>query len=142
MHPSGFDTRAVTSEEAATLIAIASAGNSASSEVGADDRLRDILEANSFLSKTEFVREVLSSWINRNQLGGRPSTATIPSLILAKMHPEDYSETFWKGSQERTSSSGKYVWVTVGAQGGDGEYIALSAGSNGGQEDRRVDTAR
>jgi hypothetical protein len=44
-------------------------------------------------------------------------------------------ELFWDGAQERSwesSGGGKFVWVSVGAQGGDGEYMALVLkGANG-----------
>jgi hypothetical protein len=146
MHTSGFDTRAVTSAEAATLMAIADASNVATSGPFADHRLRDILEANYFLSKMEFVREVLSGWIQWGRLGGRPSAAALSPATLANLHPDDYSEISWRGSQERTTSSGKYVWVTVGAQDGDGEYIALSGTTtsattkNHGQHSGRSDS--
>lgn len=125
MHPSGFDTRAVASDEAATFLAVASS----SPESTSDDRLWDVLEANSFLQKMEFVRDVLSGWIRWGRLGGRPPPSF--AKVDSESHgPTEYrSEIFWEGPQERSSSggnSGKYVWVTVGAQGGDGDYVCIT----------------
>ncbi|KKK12621.1 hypothetical protein AOCH_002321, partial [Aspergillus ochraceoroseus] len=114
MHPSGFDTRAVVSDEVATFLSIAY-GTSASS---LDERIRDVLEANSFLEKVSFIKEVLKGWIRHGRLGGRPSV------------DEGAAEVFWEGAQERAQSSGsggsKFVWVTVGCPGGDGEYRSVS----------------
>jgi hypothetical protein len=144
MHPSGFDTRAVTSEDAAALLAIANDNGAASALSGnpGQTRLRDILEANSFLSKMDFVRAVLSGWVKWGRLGGRPDTSGILRSSLAALRAEDYSEIFWRGTQEWTSSSGKYVWVTVGAQGGDGEYIALGGGTSDRHEEQMAGTIR
>lgn len=47
---------------------------------------------------------------------------------------------FWGGSQEKPwvgASGGKFVWVTVGAHGGDSKYMSLSlknSGTDGGIE--------
>ncbi|KAL4969415.1 uncharacterized protein BDV14DRAFT_165910 [Aspergillus stella-maris] len=114
MHPSGFDTRAVVSDEIATFLGIAY-GTSTSS---LDDRIREVLDANSFLQKIGFIKDVLKSWIRQGRLGGRAS-------------PERAgTEMFWEGSQERAQVNGggssKFVWVTVGAPGGDGEYRSVS----------------
>jgi hypothetical protein len=125
MHPSGFDTRAVASDEAATFLAVASAPP----EGSADDRLRDVLEANSFLQKMDFVRDVLSGWIRWGRLGGRPRSSTAKVDSDGNVHAEYPPEIFWEGAQERSSSGGnggKYVWVTVGAQGGDGDYVCIT----------------
>lgn len=118
MHPSGFDTRAVASDEAAMFLAVAND----SAENSGDDRLRDVLLANGFMRKMKFVKEVLSTWVYYGRLGGRPPTST--NATSASAQP---TEIFWDGPQERPSSGlGKYVWVTVGAQGGDGEYICMA----------------
>lgn len=119
MHPSGFDTRAVASDEAATFISIAN-GNSAGS---VEERIRDILDANSFMEKISFLKEVLRGWIKYGRLGGRPS----PNK-MAPGEASAASESFWQGTQERspTGSHGtKFVWVTVGAPDGDGEYRSV-----------------
>lgn len=121
MHPSGFDTRAIASDEAATFLAIASG----SAEAGSDERLRDVLQANCFVRKMKFVKEVLSTWVYYGRLGGRPSTSAPTQTTGSNTQP---TEIFWDGPQERPSNGvGKYVWVTVGAQGGDGEYICMAA---------------
>ncbi|KAL1969222.1 hypothetical protein VTN77DRAFT_476 [Rasamsonia byssochlamydoides] len=123
MHPSGFDTRAVASDEAAAFLAIASAPPDAVT----DERLREVLEANSFLQKMDFVRDVLSGWIRWGRLGGRPPGSTVAKGDDAQV--EYPREIFWEGPQERPSSGGnggKYVWVTVGAQGGDGDYVCIA----------------
>lgn len=118
MHPSGFDTRAVASDEVATFLAVVSE----SAESSGDDRLRDVLQANGFMRKMKFVKEVLSTWVYYGRLGGRPPASTITTGASAQP-----TEIFWDGPQERPSSGvGKYVWVTVGAQGGDGEYICMA----------------
>lgn len=127
MHPSGFDTRAVASDEASTFLAVA--GGSVQSS--ADDRLRDLLDANSFISKMRFVRDVLNSWVQFGRLGGRPT----PTDVSGRP-----SEIFWDGAQERSStgSGGKYVWVTVGAQGGDGDYVCIAPNLQTDQEARKA----
>ncbi|PWY89205.1 Pkinase-domain-containing protein [Aspergillus heteromorphus CBS 117.55] len=128
MHPSGFDTRAVASDEVSTFLGI-SYGTSASS---LDDRTRDILDANSFLQKISFIKEVMKGWIKQGRLGGRPRGGS--------------QELFWEGSQERAASGSgsKFVWVTVGAPGGDGEYrsVSLKEKRTDGEEDREVDALR
>lgn len=128
MHPSGFDTRAVASDEAATFLAVASD----STDNAGDDRLRDVLQANCFMRKMKFVKEVLSTWVYYGRLGGRPTTSSASNV--ANGQP---TETFWDGPQERPSSGvGKYVWVTVGAQGGDGEYICMTPNATNAERDR------
>ncbi|GAB1214205.1 hypothetical protein ATERTT37_003365 [Aspergillus terreus] len=111
MHPSGFDTRAVASDEAGTFLGIAySTGGGA-----VDERLQDILDANSFLPKIGFIKEVLRGWIKQGRLGGTEGSSG------------GFEEMFWEGTQERAhSGGGKFVWVTVGAPGGDGEYRSIS----------------
>ncbi|KAJ5698691.1 hypothetical protein N7462_000696 [Penicillium macrosclerotiorum] len=119
MHPSGFDTRAVASDEAATFISIAS-GESINS---VEDRIREILEANSFAKKISFIKDVLKGWIKYGRLGGRPSpprSATGEDSVPPEM--------FWQGTQERPAAGSqgiKFVWVTVGAPDGDGEYRSV-----------------
>ncbi|KAJ5222927.1 uncharacterized protein N7469_009167 [Penicillium citrinum] len=119
MHPSGFDTRAIASDEASTFISIAS-GDSTSS---VEERIREILDANSFMQKIGFMKEVLKGWIKYGRLGGRPSSNKASS-------GEDSvaPELFWQGTQERSPTGGpgtKFVWVTVGAPDGDGEYRSV-----------------
>ncbi|KAI9925045.1 hypothetical protein ASPWEDRAFT_119969 [Aspergillus wentii DTO 134E9] len=120
MHPSGFDTRAVTSDDATTFIAVA---HGLSSSV-ADERLRDVLEANSFLPKVSFIKDVIKGWIKQGRLGGRSSQPKSSTEGVSMSQ-----EIFWEGTQERPQpggSGGKFVWVTVGAPGGDGEYRSVS----------------
>ncbi|XRM44956.1 Cell cycle serine/threonine-protein kinase cdc5/MSD2 [Aspergillus tubingensis] len=135
MHPSGFDTRAVTSDEVATFLGIAY-GTGASS---ADERVRDILDANSFLQKINFIKEVMKGWVKQGRLGGRP-THDKASGAASPM------ELFWEGSQERAAggSGSKFVWVTVGAPGGDGEYrsVSLRERRSDAEEDREADALR
>ncbi|OJJ46137.1 hypothetical protein ASPZODRAFT_2061945 [Penicilliopsis zonata CBS 506.65] len=121
MHPSGFDTRAIASEEAVTFISIAQTTPTNSTE----ERIRDILDANSFLQKVQFLREVLKGWVKHGRLGGRPQ----PAPLNDNNHRPVFPELYWEGTQERPhpgGSGGKFVWVTVGAPGGDGEYISVS----------------
>ncbi|KAL2870107.1 uncharacterized protein BJX67DRAFT_307314 [Aspergillus lucknowensis] len=135
MHPSGFDTRAVVSDEVATFLSIAY-GTSASP---LDDRIKEVLEANSFMQKIGFIKDVLKGWIRQGRLGGRPS-------------PERAgNEIFWEGAQERAPSSNgggsKFVWVTVGAPGGDGEYRSVSlketkSRSSTGEVDQEIEALK
>jgi hypothetical protein len=116
MHPSGFDTRAVASDEAATFISI-SQGETINA---IDDRIREILDANSFTQKISFIKDVLKVWIKYGRLGGRPSSKGSSASEPAEM--------FWQGNQERPQPGGhgtKFVWVTVGAPDGDGEYRSI-----------------
>ena len=130
MHPSGFDTRAVASEEATVLLAIAD-GTLTSS---VDGKIRDILEANSFVQKVSFIRNVLKTWIKHGRLGGRPTPqAQSQTRSGGKQLDENPvsppRELYWEGAQEYPEAGGpgsKFVWVTVGAPGGDGEYRAVS----------------
>lgn len=118
MHPSGFDTRAVASDEAATFLSIAN-GESLNS---VEDRIRDILEANSFLEKINFIRDVLKDWITFGRLGGRPPSTSASGQELVS------TEMFWRGTQDRSpggSNGTKFVWVTVGAPDGDGVYRSV-----------------
>ncbi|KAJ5290927.1 hypothetical protein N7478_000178 [Penicillium angulare] len=118
MHPSGFDTRAVASDEATTFLSIVY-GESVNS---AEARLREILDANSFLQKISFIADVLKVWIKHGRLGGR---STAKRTVGDNSVPP---EMFWQGTQERsptTSQGTKFVWVTVGAPDGDGEYCSV-----------------
>ncbi|EEH46924.1 PLK/PLK1 protein kinase [Paracoccidioides brasiliensis Pb18] len=143
MHPAGFDTRAVISENMNTYLAALSGGTAHPSGISSS-RFRDILEANSFHEKINFVKQVLESWVGNGKLGSQVvlqkpiSTARttisgkfIPNALISK---QDYrGEVFWDGAQEKswmTASGGKFVWVTVGAQGGDGEYFAVQLKGN------------
>ncbi|CAG7957731.1 unnamed protein product [Penicillium salamii] len=116
MHPAGFDTRAVASDEAATFLSIAN-GDSLNSM---EDRIRDILDANAFIQKIAFIKDTLRVWIKFGRLGGRP-----PSVESSDSMPD---ESFWQGTQERPqpkSPGTKFVWVTVGAPDGDGHYRSV-----------------
>lgn len=45
------------------------------------------------------------------------------------------ADLFWDGPQEKTwegPPGGKFVWVSVGAQGGDGEYMSVVLKGAGG----------
>ncbi|CAG8020935.1 unnamed protein product [Penicillium olsonii] len=116
MHPAGFDTRAVASDEAATFLSIAN-GDSLNSM---EDRIRDILDANAFIQKIAFIKDTLRVWIKFGRLGGRP-----PSVESSDSMPD---EAFWQGTQDRPqpkSPGTKFVWVTVGAPDGDGQYRSV-----------------
>ncbi|RHZ47813.1 CDC5/polo family serine/threonine-protein kinase [Aspergillus thermomutatus] len=133
MHPSGFDTRAVASDEATSFLSIAH-GSTVSS---VDERIRDVLEANFFLEKISFIKEVMKSWVTHGRLGGRPSqdqTSTVVPTVL------------WEGAQEQAQAGGgKFVWVTVGAPGGDGEYRSVSLkerDSEGRENDPEIESLR
>jgi hypothetical protein len=133
MHPSGFDTRAVASDEATAFLSIAH-GSTVSS---VDERIRDVLEANSFLEKISFIREIMSSWVKHGRLGGQRSQDQTST---------DAAKVFWEGTQEQAQvGGGKFVWVTVGAPGGDGEYRSVSLKereSEGRENDPEVETLR
>lgn len=137
MHPSGFDTRAVASDEAATFLSIVH-GTLTNS---VDERIREVLEANSFLEKIQFLKDVLKGWIKKGRLGGRPT----PNQSSASEDGSAPLEMLWEGSQERPQGSGgKFVWVTVGAPGGDGEYrsISLKEKRSETEHDREVEALR
>lgn len=117
MHPSGFDTRAVASDEASTFLSIAN-GESLNS---IEDRIREILDANSFVQKISFIKDVLKVWMKNGRLGGRPPSRSVGDESATP-------EMFWQGTQERAQTGGhgtKFVWVTVGAPDGDGEYRSV-----------------
>lgn len=120
MHPSGFDTRAVASDEVATFMSI-SLGKLNSS---VDARVGEVLAANSFLEKIQFLKDVFAGWISKGRLGGRPS----PKRASGSEGASAPLEMFWEGAQEcpQGGMGAKFVWVTVGAPGGDGEYRSIS----------------
>ncbi|KAI2709204.1 hypothetical protein CBS147332_6263 [Penicillium roqueforti] len=124
MHPAGFDTRAVASDEAATFLSIAGGDSINSTE----DRIRDILDANAFVQKITFIKDTLRVWIEFGRLGGRA-----PSVDPASADESVPDEAFWQGTQERSqpnSSGTKFVWVTVGAPDGDGRYRSMMIKDN------------
>ncbi|EEH07142.1 serine/threonine-protein kinase plo1 [Histoplasma capsulatum G186AR] len=143
MHPAGFDTRAVISENLDTYLAALSGHTTHPSGISSS-RFCDILEANAFREKLEFIQQVLRSWFERRRLGSRVllrkglsapmdsnSNKTIPDELTSTR--EYRGEIFWHGTQEKswmTPSGGKFVWVTVGAHGGDGEYFAVQLKGN------------
>lgn len=117
MHPSGFETRAVASDEAATFLSIANGDSISSTE----DKIRDILDANTFIQKIAFIKDTIRIWIKHGRLGGRP-----PSVESSSDSIPD--EAYWQGTQERPqpkSPGTKFVWVTVGAPDGDGHYRSV-----------------
>lgn len=152
MHPTGFDTRAIACDEiGAFLDAAFNYGDSRRAPV--DERLSGILNANSFLEKIRFINSVLEGWVDGGRLGEMPSpsasSCSLPSssssgsLSSATSATERDSLFFWDGVQEgstvgtssgssnsnsscKASGSTKFVWVTVGAQGGDREYLSMS----------------
>ena len=130
MHPAGFDTRAVASDEAATFLSIAN-GDSVNST---EDRIRDILDANAFIQKVAFIKDTLRVWIKFGRLGGRPpSVDSSPDSMPA--------EAFWQGTQERPqpkSPGTKFVWVTVGAPDGDGHYRSVMFQDGSREVEKRV----
>ncbi|KAJ5900002.1 hypothetical protein N7495_004746 [Penicillium taxi] len=116
MHPAGFDTRAIASDEAATFLNITQGEPMNSVE----QRIREVLDANAFLQKISFIKQVIQCWIKFGRLGGRPpSSRSAPDEIPHEM--------YWQGTQERPNPGHgtKFVWVTVGAPDGDGEYCAV-----------------
>lgn len=122
MHPTGFDTRAVVSEEAASLIAVADGSYSST----VTEKVRDTLEANSFLEKIAFIRNVLQTWIKHGGLGGRPCDSD--GNMKGACGDDDLQlEIYWRGAQEcpQEGRAGKFVWATVGAPGGDGRYRTM-----------------
>ncbi|OAX81111.1 PLK protein kinase [Emergomyces africanus] len=143
MHPAGFDTRAVISENLNTYLAALS-GHAVNPSGISSNRFCDILEANAFREKLEFVQQVLGSWFENKRLGCRVALQKTLSASKAtssdKAIPEGLTsrrgyrgEIFWDGAQEKswmTPSGGKFVWVTVGAHGGDSEYFAVQLKGN------------
>ncbi|KAL1960997.1 hypothetical protein VTO42DRAFT_4885 [Malbranchea cinnamomea] len=172
MHPNGFDTRTGISEDASVFLSALSGNTECPPVCGiSSSRFRDILEANSFREKVDFIEDVLTSWIRNGRLGGRitsafskyasrtssnssisstsasmatlrsnttgslssaSSTAALTSVAGSapsrSVSPCNDAELFWDGPQERTwegASGGKFVWVSVGAQGGDSEYMSV-----------------
>ncbi|KAF5864236.1 Cell cycle serine/threonine-protein kinase cdc5/MSD2 [Aspergillus alliaceus] len=137
MHPSGFDSRSMASDEAGTFLSIAyGAGTSPK-----DERLRDILEANAFLPKITFMKAVLKGWIRLGRLGERPAPDEKPTNdgVSGPLG------LFWEGAQERPhpgGSGGRFVWVTVGAPGGDTEYRSVSLKKAENEVDGEMDALR
>ncbi|KAE8138005.1 hypothetical protein BDV38DRAFT_292620 [Aspergillus pseudotamarii] len=130
MHPSGFDSRSMASDEAGTFLSIAYGTGTTPK----DERLRDILEANAFLPKITFMKTVLKGWIKLGRLGERSSDQQSASDGL-----------FWEGAQERPQpggSGGRFVWVTVGAPGGDTEYRSVSLKKGENEPDGEMDVLR
>ncbi|KAF7591498.1 Cell cycle serine/threonine-protein kinase cdc5/MSD2 [Aspergillus hancockii] len=121
MHSEGFESRSVVSDEAGTFLSIAYGTRTSPM----DDELRNILEANAFLQKITFMKAVLKGWIKLGRLGERLPLDQNPA-------PDSGSGPFgmfWEGAQERPQSGGsggRFVWVTVGAPGGDAEYRSIS----------------
>ncbi|KAE8350149.1 hypothetical protein BDV28DRAFT_139724 [Aspergillus coremiiformis] len=121
MHPSGFDSRSMASDEAGTFLSIAY-GSGTSPK---DERLRDILEANAFLPKITFMKAVLKGWIKLGCLGER----LLADQQSTSNGGSGVGRLFWEGAQERPQVGGsgsRFVWVTVGAPGGDTEYQSIS----------------
>ena len=74
MHPFGFDTRSVVSDETSTFFTMLSGINNRDGYGASGDRLREILDTNSFREKIEFIKETLGNWVRQGRLGGRSST--------------------------------------------------------------------
>ncbi|PGH14736.1 PLK protein kinase [Helicocarpus griseus UAMH5409] len=139
MHPAGFDTRAVISENLETYLAALSGHPTHPSGISAS-RFSDILEANSFREKMDFVIQVLNCWLGSRRLGSRVVRHQAPSATSDRTVPDELTfkrgyrgEMFWNGSQEKSwilPMGSKFVWVTVGAHGGDGEYFAVQLKGN------------
>ncbi|KAI5285781.1 Cell cycle serine/threonine-protein kinase cdc5/MSD2 [Ascosphaera aggregata] len=120
MHPSGFETRAVACDDVSTYFAALQKGQEAPS------KLSDVLEANAFPEKVDFIRTVLESWTRSRKLGAQvmPPYSHQMSRKVVGM-----GEIFWEGAQEKTwigPTGSKFVWVTVGAHDGDNEYLAVT----------------
>ncbi|EER28441.1 polo-like serine threonine protein kinase, putative [Coccidioides posadasii C735 delta SOWgp] len=157
MHPSGFDTRAVITDTANNYFSSLYDEREIASASG-KYKFQEILEANSFRQKMDFIIEVLESWITNGRLGGRilsrsASSSSISSsqtsmsrtLSMTSTYPTSLSagnldmscnssDMFWLGPQEKSwvaPAGGKFVWVTVGAQGGDNKYMSLSLKNDG-----------
>lgn len=180
MHPTGFDTRTGVTDDLSVFLAALTNPDTCpqpSSNISAT-RFRDILDANAFREKLQFIEDVMTSWVRNGRLGGRISSVlsryasrtnssssistvsasmTTPSLrsasggslasLSVSTAPTSTSiasaasfaptrsesqvvdaELFWEGMQEKTweeAAGGKFVWVSVGAQGGDGEYVSV-----------------
>ncbi|KAM5468275.1 Cell cycle serine/threonine-protein kinase cdc5/MSD2 [Microsporum audouinii] len=130
MHPSGFDTRTVISEPASAYLS-AIAGLPTRVPGISSERFRDILEANSFPKKLEFITTVIECWTKNKRLGGRVSTSSVSKVNGAIKCTS--MDLFWDGAQERSwasASGSKFVWVSVGAQGGDGDYMSVKLQMN------------
>ena len=168
MHPSGFDTRAVAFNEIGVFLDAASGYSDAGRGGPGDEHLAAILDANSFLEKINFIGAVLKGWVRAGRMGEMPSpssfSCSLPSssssgsLSSAPTEAERSDLFFWEGVQEgsiagnnstssnsgsdsgKISGSTKFVWVTVGAQGGDREYLSMSLDLPLDLRPRRVDS--
>lgn len=130
MHQQGFETRAVVSDDISTYFAALQ--NTTGSTSAA--QLREVLQANAFLEKVEFICHVMGSWGRAGRLGAQ--VPPYPASALGGR--EQVGEIFWPGMQEKTwvssstssssspSAGCKFAWVTVGAHGGDGDYFSVS----------------
>ncbi|KAB8070141.1 hypothetical protein BDV29DRAFT_38613 [Aspergillus leporis] len=137
MHSEGFESRSVVSDEAGTFLSIAY-GTSTSPM---DDELRNILEANAFLQKITFMKAVLKGWIKLGRLGER---LPLDQNSASEGGPGPFG-MFWEGVQERPqpgASGGRFVWVTVGAPGGDAEYRSISLKKPENELDDEMDALR
>lgn len=140
MHATGFDTRAVVSDDISTYIAALQKTGSPSAA-----QLREVLEANAFLEKIDFICHVMASWGRAGRLGAQvlpyagpnsastPAPTPTPAPAPGGAKEEKVGEIFWAGAQEKTwvssspSSAGcKFAWVTVGAHGAESEYLSVS----------------
>lgn len=134
MHPSGFDTRTVISEPASAYLSSISGISTKIPGITAE-RFRDILEANSFPKKLEFITTVIDCWATNKRLGGRVSLSSVSKVNGAIKCTS--ADLFWDGAQERawaSASGSKFVWVSVGAQGGDGDYMSVKLQTNAAGE--------
>jgi hypothetical protein len=106
-----------------------------------DDELRNILEANAFLQKITFMKAVLKGWIKLGRLGER---LPLDQNSASEGGPGPFG-MFWEGVQERPqpgASGGRFVWVTVGAPGGDAEYRSISLKKPENELDDEMDALR
>lgn len=120
MHSSSFESRAVACDDIATYFAALRGGHSSPS------KLCDVLEANAFVDKVDFIRTVLESWTRSRKLG---APVLPPYSHQSSRNKSPTGEIFWEGAQEKTwigPSGSKFVWVTVGAHGGDNDYLAVT----------------
>ncbi|KAF3480859.1 cell cycle serine/threonine-protein kinase CDC5/MSD2 [Arthroderma uncinatum] len=149
MHPSGFDTRTVISEPASAYLSSISGLPTRVPGISSE-RFRDILEANSFPKKLEFIATVIECWAKNGRLGGKVSVSAPSangSTLSKSAHLGSISsasdvndpikctsaDLFWDGAQEKSwasASGSKFVWVSVGAQGGDGDYMSVKLQAN------------
>ncbi|EFR05344.1 plk/plk-unclassified protein kinase [Nannizzia gypsea CBS 118893] len=134
MHPSGFDTRTVISELASAYLSSISGVPTRVPGISSE-RFRDILEANSFPKKLEFITTVIDCWATNKRLGGRVYLSSVSKVNGAIKCTS--ADLLWDGAQERSwasASGSKFVWVSVGAQGGDGDYMSVKLQTNAAGE--------